>query len=84
MEFAGGDTITCLSCHERHVLHKDCYTDFLEFMKSNNKRLLCPECRAPIEESKVKENTLSLIAERPIPEKPDGTGLTGGHLKRVR
>ena len=45
-----GEKIVQLACHELHVLHEDCYTNFV---KHFNHEALCPLCRAFVEENKV-------------------------------
>ena len=54
VEYSKGEQVSVLGCHEKHFMHRDCLTGFLEYKKDNNQKANCPLCRKEIDESKIK------------------------------
>ena len=46
MAMLPGEKIVQLACHNLHVLHQDCYNNFI---KHFGQEAVCPLCRAPVE-----------------------------------
>ena len=50
-------TVIELACHKKHILHEECYKDWLKHNKDKDTVAQCPTCRAEIDESKtIKRN----------------------------
>lgn len=64
MAFQPDDKIIDLPCHVKHQVHAACFAEFKAFYKNNNKPILCPICRAPVEEDKCNEMTLPARDEK--------------------
>ena len=67
LDFEDGDNVAKLACHEKHMLHSDCYTSMEKAFSSKNKDVLCPLCRKPIRKEEVELKKLKLDNEMKDP-----------------
>ena len=58
IEFAPGDKVLVLPCHETHMLHIECYEELSKFAREKRQPLTCPICRKEVEEDKIVKKEL--------------------------
>ena len=58
MNFEPGDKVEIFACHPTHMMHEGCFAMFKKTNEKNGKSLNCPQCRFPIDESKITRKLL--------------------------
>jgi len=54
IEMLPGEKVVELPCWESHVMHKNCYENFIKFAEKNRKPLACPICRKNFNKDQIK------------------------------
>ena len=60
MNFEEGEKVEVLACHPTHMMHEGCFAMFCETNDKNRVRSACPQCRLPIDKTKIKRKVLKL------------------------
>ena len=58
MTFEEGEKVEIFDCHPTHMMHEGCYAMFKKTNEKNGVRSVCPQCRFPIDETKIKRKLL--------------------------
>lgn len=58
MNFEEGEKVEIFDCHPTHMMHEGCYAMFKKTNEKYGKRSVCPQCRFPIDETKIKRKLL--------------------------
>ena len=66
MNMLPGERIIQTVCFETHQFHEKCFNNFLDHYKNQPELLLCPICRAPIEQDKLIKKILTKAADDPV------------------
>ena len=74
--------LTQLACHKNHMLHDECYNDYITFMESKNQRTVCPLCRKDIDKNAVKKIQVEDTAHNENPFAMDNIEM-GGDMERI-
>ena len=60
VEFITGAQLCQLACHHTHMLHQDCYEQWVKKDKEQDGHALCPLCRVEIDEPNVQKKIFKL------------------------
>ena len=86
MTFEPGDKVEIFGCHPTHMIHEGCYAMFKKTNEKNGVRSVCPQCRFPIDESKITKKLLQKRVdehEDPFYMKENEDGVMGTPRNKV-
>ena len=75
MNFENDQKAIVFACHPKHMMHEECYNEFVKSFEGALKPLLCPMCRKPVDKTRVVKKKLIVEPEPPEDDRKAVFGL---------